>query len=199
MSSRPSSASGLLPTHQMPNQGYGHGSGSRNNFRGFPPQAAGAFRGSVGPVQPYAFTATPNLNPHAMAWQPAPATRASSTPAVPTMQSFEQSPNFGQRRYPATGSMTNPPSTSNRMYSPGSRDDSAIPGTTRRFPAAPRPQSSHMSVSYAQALQNGTPARNTPDRYRRPVARNNEISGVAQQQSLSHSSAPPSAPGTRTS
>jgi hypothetical protein len=189
MSSRSSSASGLLTGHQMPNQGHLQGPNNRNTFQGHSGQPAGGYRGGSGPIPPYAHTATPSLHPNAVAWQPAASYRASSTPAVPTMQSLEHGYSLGRGPYPATSSMANWPSNVYGLSSHGSRDDSAIPGTARRAPMAPRPQSSHMMGSYAQVLQHGVPAKNTPDRYRRPVVRNMDMSSTSPQQFQSQQSA----------
>jgi hypothetical protein len=182
MSNRPPSAPGLLPAHQMQNQNYGRGSSPRTHVHGNSGQAAAGYRGSNGPIQPYAFTSTPNLNPNAPSWQPMTAYRTTSTPAVPTMHTFEPSHGLGRGRYPASASMTSLSTTQYNVSPYGSRDDSALLGNARRMPTTPRPQSSHMAGSYAQVLQHGIPSKNTPDRYRRPAVRNVDFSNASQQQ-----------------
>lgn len=130
------------------------------------------YRGSVGPVQPYAFTNTPSLN-RPVQWQPPVSYhRASSTSAVPTLQSFDRSHNGGRSRYLASASMTNLPTTSTMgMSMGGSRDDLSIPGTATRRTATFTPPY-------------GQPAKPSPERYRRPAPRTVQTSqhGPGQQQ-----------------
>lgn len=186
---RPNSASGMLQSHQ--GQQYHQSQGSsqpRNSYHGGLQGGMGGqvvYRGSVGPVQPYAFTSTPSLN-QTVQWQP-PASyhRASSASAVPTMHSFDHSHNGGRSRYLASASMTNLPTTSTMGLSMGgSRDDLSIPGTaTRRTATTFTPPQ-------------GQPAKPSPERYRRPPPRNVDTSapiqhGLGQQPG----SAPPSGSG----
>jgi hypothetical protein len=187
---RPNSASGMLQSHQ--GQQYHQPQGSsqpRNSYHGGLQGGMGGpvvYRGSVGPVQPYAFTSTPSLN-QTVQWQPPAAYhRTSSTSAVPTMQSFDHSHNGGRSRYLASASMTNLPTTSTLGLSMGgSRDDSSIPGTATRRTAT--------SFTPPQ----GQPAKPSPERYRRPAPRSADTStstqhGQGQQQ---QGSAPPSGSG----
>jgi hypothetical protein len=198
LQTRPASASGILPSQGQPSQQFGPPQ-QRNSFYGNPNGLAGSavYRGTSTPIQPYAFTATPSLNP-AMQWQQFGNARASSSPTVPTMQSFEH--NNARPRYPASVSMTNLPSSVVSMgYTPGgARDDSALPGT-RRVAPAPRPQSAHLTgsatqVSFAQA----TPVRVSPERYRRPVPRPADSGSVVQQPTSAQGSAAPSGSGMAT-
>lgn len=161
---RHKSASGMLQSHQgqQYHQSQG-GSQPRGSYHGALQGGVGGqvvYRGSVGPVQPYAFTSTPSLNQTAQWQPPASYNRASSASAVPTMQSFDRGHNGGRSRYLASASMTNLPTTSSMGLSAvGSRDDSSIPGTaTRRTVATFTPPQ-------------GQPAKPSPERYRRPAPR----------------------------
>ncbi len=188
LQTRPASASGMLQSTQA-QAGQQHGGSQqqkRNSFYG----TSGAYRGVSGPIQPYAFTSTPSLTPSAQ-WQQF---RASSTPAVPTIQTFENA----RSRHPASSSMTNLPSTSAMGYPAGggSRDDSALPGA-RRVTPTPRPQSAYMAGSAAQvSFAQATPTKTSPERYRRPVPRATDSTSVPQSQM--QSSAPPSGSGMAT-
>jgi hypothetical protein len=147
-------------------QQYGVPPSNRHSFHGMPggPVPTPAMYRSSPPIQPYAFTSTPSLNRNAP-WQHY-ATRASSTPSLPTMRTLDQGQ--GQFRVRHTGN------SSNLAYSPsmglgmtGSRDDSSITRARATTPTQ-RPQSAYMTgsqpqVSFAQA----TPVRPSPDRYRR--------------------------------
>lgn len=167
---RPSSASGMLQSHQgqQYSQSQG-GSQQRNSYHGIQGMSGqGGYRGSLGPVQPYAFTSTPNLNQNAQ-WQHPGSYRASSASAVPTMQSFDHSHNGGRSRYLASASMTNLPLTSTiGMSMGGSRDDSAITGTAIRRATTFTPP-------------HGQPAKPSPERYRRPAPRSTDTSASTQQ------------------
>jgi len=190
LQTRPASASGMLPVPQSPGaQQYG-GSQQRHSFYGTPNGLGPVgHRGSSAPIQPYAFTSTPSLNTGSQ-WQQFGNFRASSSPSVPTLQSFHPN-NAAQGRYAASASMTHLPSGSSMGYSSrGSRDDSALPGT-RRVAPTPRPQSAYMTgsatqVSFAQA----TPVRISPERYRRPAPRGADSSGPVQQGQPQGSAAP---------
>jgi hypothetical protein len=169
---RPNSASGMLQSHQ--GQQYSQSQSSsqpRNNYHGLQGGMGGqiVYRGSVGPVQPYAFTSTPSLNQTAQ-WQPPMSYRASSTSAVPTIQSLDHSHNGGRSRYLASASMTNLPTSSTLGLSMGgSRDDSSIPGTaTRRTATTFTPPQ-------------GTPAKPSPERYRRSAPRSTDSQQTEQQ------------------
>lgn len=183
---RPNSASGMLQSHQgqQYHQPQG-GSQSRNSYHG----GLGGpvvYRGSVGPVQPYAFTSTPSLN-QTVQWQPPAAyNRTSSASAVPTTHSFDQVYNNGRSRYLTSASMTNLPTSSSLGLSMGgSRDDSSISATaTRRTATTFTPP-------------HGQPAKPSPERYRRPAPRSAETPastphGHGQQP---QGSAPPSGSG----
>lgn len=181
--SRPNSASGMLQTHQ--NQQYSQGGVQpRNQYNGIQQGSMGGpvvYRGSVGPVQPYAFTSTPSLNQTAQ-WQPSATSagsyRASSTSAVPQLHNFDYSQNGGHNRYLASASMTNLSATSNYGLSAGgSRDDSSLVGAATRRTTSARPHSalvmnaptlSPTGTSFS-ATQHGTPAKPSPERYRRPA------------------------------
>lgn len=145
------------------------------------------YRGSVGPIQPYAFTSTPSLN-QTTQWQPpAGSYRTSSTSSVPTLQTFDPSHYGARSSYLASASMTNLPTTSNLGLSVGgSRDDSSLVGTaTRRTAPGARPQSALLSgptlspTGTSFTMPQGTPAKPSPERYRRPAARSADASASA--------------------
>ncbi|KAK4157977.1 hypothetical protein C8A00DRAFT_39686 [Chaetomidium leptoderma] len=160
---RPSSASGMLQS--VPVQSttqYVPGGSHRNSFHGLPSTATApmVYRGASGPVQQYALRSMPSLNPTAQ-WQYSRTHRTSSSPSVPTVQSFDYlQPAGASSRYPASVSMTNLPSTASAglQTGVGTRDDSALPvPDTRRAATAPRPAAA--------------PARAPPERYRRSALR----------------------------
>jgi hypothetical protein len=181
--SRPNSASGMLQPHQ--NQQYSQGGAQpRNNYHGMQQGSMGGpvvYRGSVGSVQPYALTSTPSPN-QTTQWQssatPAGSYRASSTSAVPQLHNFDYSQNGGHNRYLASASMTNLTASSNYGLSAGgSRDDSSLVGAATRRTTSARPHSalimnapslSPTGTSFT-ATQHGTPAKPSPERYRRPA------------------------------
>lgn len=203
LQTRPSSSSGMLPQGQPQNQAYGGNQGQRNSFYGNSGPIGGqqVYRANSGPIQPYAFTSTPNYHPVAPRQQNAASYRTASSPAVPTMQSFDAANGLGRSRYPASASMTNLSQGISAGYNAsGSRDDSSLPAVGgRRHPTAPRPQSVHLTgaatgmatqITFTQA----TPVRVSPERYRRPVPRT--MDGVtAPQQPRLQTSAQPSGSG----
>ncbi|KAK3333110.1 hypothetical protein B0T19DRAFT_353421 [Cercophora scortea] len=205
LQTRPTSASGIMSSQNHPShQQYGHGlPQQRNSIHGLPSGAGApvAYRGNSGPVQPYAFTATPSLNPAAQ-WQQFRTTyRTTSTPAVPGVQSFDYGqPSAGRPRYSASVSMTNLPSTAiiPSQTGGGSRDDSMLSvSSSRRTAAAPRPQSAHITTeSFSQAglPASAGPTRVSPERYRRPAPRAPE-SAVSSLQSHGPVSPQPSGAG----
>ncbi|KAK3692933.1 hypothetical protein B0T22DRAFT_436152 [Podospora appendiculata] len=204
LQTRPTSASGIMTSQNHPShQQYGHGlPQQRNSIHGLPSGAGApvAYRGNSGPVQPYAFTATPSLNAVAQ-WQQFRTTyRTTSTPAVPAVQSFDYGqPPAGRPRYSASVSMTNLPSTAiiPSQTGGGSRDDSILPVSgSRRTAAGPRPQSAHITESFSQAgpLTTAGPTRVSPERYRRPAPRAPE-SAVSSLQSHGSVSPQPSSAG----
>ena len=162
----------------QPGQQYGGLPQQRSGYHAVP-GAPLVYRGGSAPIQPYAFTSTPSLNSSAQ-WQQFSAYRTSSTPAVPTMQSFDGSNGGGRSRYPASASMNNLPimQSSASLATSGSRDDSSLPAMGRRVTPAPRPQSSYMASSSSQpsfAPPQATAARPSPERYRRPQPRSIDV------------------------
>ena len=197
----------MLQTRSTSSQGqsgqqYGGLPQQRNGYHAVP-GAPLVYRGSSAPIQPYAFTSTPSLNPSAQ-WQQFSAYRTSSTPAVPTMQSFDGNNGnngSGRSRYPASASMSNLPiiQSSASLATSGSRDDSSLPPMGRRVTPAPRPQSSYMASSSTQLAfppPQAAPARPSPERYRRPQPRSAEAPVMGQQ--TYHQSAMPSGSGMAT-
>ncbi|ROW12318.1 hypothetical protein VMCG_00463 [Cytospora schulzeri] len=134
-----------------------------------------AYRGtSAAPIQPYAFTSAPGLNPNSQ-WQQYPAYRASSSSAVPTMQSFDPNNGFGGRsRHQQNASLPNLSNSVMSVASGGSRDDFALPPPgARRGSPAPRPQSAaYLSSSTVPVSPGPAPSsKSQPDRYRRSAQR----------------------------
>lgn len=170
LQTRNGSNSGVMPSQPQGSQQYGNSQQHRNSFHGMPGASGGAppYRGSAAPIQPYAFTATPSLNSSGQ-WQPYPTFRASSSSAVPTVQSLEHSNAYPRSRHAVNSSLPNLPSG-------GSRDESALPPPgTRRGSGAARPQSAYFSSTTATtSFSPAAPAKNQPDRYRRPALRTTE-------------------------
>lgn len=174
LQTRPMSASGIISTGQShPASPYGSGvSQQRNSIHGMPAGANGpaVFRGNSGPVQPYAFTNTPSLNP-SQQWQQFRNQRTSSTSSIPTVQSLDYLQASNTRpRYSASSSMTNLPATAApSLQVGGSRDDSAllVPGS-RRGSNPSRPHSAQRSdTSSNSSLGSTGVAKPSPERYRR--------------------------------
>lgn len=203
LQTRPSSSSGMLPQGQPQSQSYGGSQGQRNSFYGNSGPIGGqqAYRANSGPIQPYAFTSTPNYHASAPRQQNAASYRTASSPAVPTMQSFDAANGPGRSRYPASASMTNLSQGASAGYNTsGARDDSSLPAIGgRRHPTAPRPQSAHLigaatAMATQVTLTQATPIRVSPERYRRPVPRTMDGAGAPPQPRL-QSSAQPSGSG----
>ena len=163
LQTRPSSTPGIMSASQPhANHQFNSSQGPRSAYHG---TGTTGYRGSTTPVQPYAFTSTPNLN-QTTAWRQYGNNRTYSSPAVPGIQSFDQNVNY---RVP----IMNSSSAANLGYSQsfgishgGSRDDSAL-ATPRNITPQPRPQS-YLSVGTQPSFSSGVSGRNTPDRYRRP-------------------------------
>ncbi|KAM0286268.1 hypothetical protein ACHAQH_000997 [Verticillium albo-atrum] len=177
-------ATTMLPSQTHANQQYMAGQQAQRNFSGGM-AGSSAYRGSVGPIQPYAFTSAPNQNTN-VPYQQYGGYRTASSPAVPTTQSMVYS-HDPRSRYAANGPVASYNDSMGAGKS-GSRDDSSIP-QPRTIQPAPRPQSAYltgapMQMTFAQAAA----MRPAPDRYRRP--------GVQQQQQPRQHSAGPSASGT---
>lgn len=171
------SASVMMPSHAQSHsqsqQIVANAQSQRSNYHGMSGQTS--YRGSAGPVQPYAFSATPTLannnnssNNNAGPWQNYGAFRTNSSPgSVPTVQTLDARP-----RYQSTQSGGVTQSTS--------RDDSSLPSASRTNPRQPSPHVPGGSgqPTFAQVAA----AKASPDRYRRPAARHADSSPVVQQQ-----------------
>ena len=152
LQTRPASAGGIMSGNQgLPNRSYGgRGHMTSASYGGTPT----GYRGSSGPVQPRSFSGQQNLN-HNMQWQHYAASRTNSSPAVPSMGTYD--PNAMYRAQ--YGNVYAP---QNVAYAPSFgvptavRDDSAL--ASRNF--APVQQSTYYGAG-------GVPPRNGPDRYRR--------------------------------
>lgn len=184
LQTRPASASGILQASQSQTSQHFGASQQQQQPRGAyygNQNAAGgtvAYRGTTGPTQPYAFTATPNLNsvPQWAPYNQYGNLRASSSPAVPTMQNFDRGGPVHRSHYRASASMTNLPTTISMGQSMvGARDDSALPTNQRRPTHTPRAQSVYMTGSATPVtITQVTPIKVSPERYRRPAARSTD-------------------------
>lgn len=169
---KPASGSGMMPSHAQSHsqsqQIVANAQAQRNNYHGMSGQTN--YRGSAGPVQPYAFTATPNLgnNNNTGPWQNYGAFRTNSSPgSVPTVQTLDARPRY----------QSNP---SGGVTQSASRDDSSLPSASRANSRQPSP---HMPGGSGQpTFAQVAAAKASPDRYRRPVARHADSSPVVQQQ-----------------
>ena len=186
LQARPTSASAMIPVQARTGHQYSHGlPHQRGNFHHIPSAVggSGAYRGASGPYQHYASTSSSGLIPGAQ-WQQLPRTsRTTSSPAVPTMPNF---PNFAFHyavpayRYPASVSMTSLPSTVTMNHQSVPGDDSSVSASAgRRVVSMPRPQSSPFTPANLVQLHpsQSTPARPSPERYRRPAQRLVDLSG----------------------
>lgn len=198
LQTRPSSASGRMPgpSGTQPNPAY-MGNAQRNNYHGLSGSVGGGptvYRGNTSaPVQPYAFTATPNLA-NGGQWQQYGTYRSSTS--VPNMQMAD--PNASARSRPANsntpGNNNGHPSMPNGM----SQDDSRVASAS-----GPRPQLAPLNISSNQpTFAQVAAAKATPERYRRPTARYTDSSPSVMQtqqaQQQQQSSAMPSGSGMAT-
>lgn len=196
LQNRPSSSSGIMPAHahshshssSQSGQQYGANTSQaqRNNYHGL--AAVGgqsSYRGSSGPVQPYAFTTTPNLANNVNQRQAYGAIRTTSTPNAPTLQTLDP-----RARYQANN-LSSGVSVPVVSTQPVTRDDMSLPQMNRNIsPAAARPQSTYMTggPTFAQVAA----AKSSPERYRRPTPRHTESTPIVQQQQQVPGSAMPS-------
>ncbi|CAK7266015.1 bud neck involved protein [Sporothrix epigloea] len=190
LQARPSSAGGILPPQGQASAPYATSQHSQtSHYNGNTIGSAPVlYRAATAPIQPYAFTLTPSLNPingrqsqQQPQHGPAGSMRSSTTaPSLPRMHSFDSAMSLGRMsREPASISTTNY-STGNASAAryAGSRDDSILPGPrVRRTSATQRPHSAAYLTSPAPqlsltqpSLTQTAPARPSPDRYRRPSA-----------------------------
>lgn len=186
LQNRPSSSSGIMSAHahshshsnSQSGQQYGANTSQaqRNNYHGLAGVGGQSnYRGSSGPVQPYAFTTTPNLANNGSQRQAYGAIRTTSTPNAPTLQSLDP-----RARY-QTNNLSSGVSAPVVTTQPVSRDDMSLPQVNRNIsPAAARPQSTYMTggPTFAQVAA----AKASPERYRRPTPRHTESTPVIQQQ-----------------
>ncbi|RXG47592.1 hypothetical protein VDGE_06540 [Verticillium dahliae] len=179
----PVPSNNMLPSQAHANQQYMAGQQAQRNFSGGM-AGSSAYRGSVGPIQPYVFTSAPNQNTN-VPYQQYGGYRTASSPAVPTTQNMTYA-HDPRSRYAASGPVASYNDSMGAGKS-GSRDDSSIP-QPRTIQPAPRPQSAYltgapMQMTFAQAAA----MRPAPDRYRRP--------SIQQQQQVRQHSAGPSGSG----
>ncbi|KAK7987604.1 hypothetical protein PG989_007919 [Apiospora arundinis] len=199
LQTRPSSSSGIMSAHA---HSHSHSSQSgqqyaantsqapRGSYQGLAGVVGGqtSYRGSSGPVQPYAFTSTPNLaNNNNQRQAYGGAIRTTSSPNAPTMQTLDP-----RVRYQTNTSMNNLTSSASVPVvttQPVSRDDMSLPPIRRNVsPSAPRPQSTYLTggPTFAQVAA----AKASPERYRRPTPRHTESTPVIQQQQVQGSAIP---------
>ncbi|KAI0883536.1 uncharacterized protein GGS22DRAFT_190194 [Annulohypoxylon maeteangense] len=194
LQTRPSSASGRMPgpSGTQPNPAY-MGNSQRNNYHGLSNSVGGGqtvYRGNTStPVQPYAFTATPNLA-NGGQWQQYGAYRSSTS--VPNMQMTD--PNASARSRPVNsntpGNNTSYSSISNGM----SQDDSRVAA-----PSGPRPQLAPLNISSNQpTFAQVAASKAAPERYRRPSAKHTDSSPGVMQAQQPQGSAIPSGSGMAT-
>ena len=183
LQTRPSSASGILQTGPQTQSHHPYPANQqmqRNSFHGMNNgMGMSSYRGQTtgAPIAPYAFTSTPNLalpsqrsqGPHLRQ-----DLRTSSAPHVPTFEPGNRS------RYPAQPSVSTTSSSSSSDLSSlsqksGSRDDSAVMSTARVVSGTARPHSTIITSSSTLSPPSlSSPAKSTPDRYRRPNNRRAE-------------------------
>ncbi|KAL3964699.1 hypothetical protein ACCO45_001703 [Purpureocillium lilacinum] len=166
LQTRPSTTSGIMPAGQQHANHQYMGSSSQAPRSAYQGSAAAAYRGNTAPVQPYAFTSTPNLNQNMqnMQWQQYGAYRTHSSPAVPGIQTPDMNASYRPPLLssPMAVNMGGQPHSFGIGQS-GSRDDSAL----RSSSTLARPQS-FLSVNTQPSFGSGTSNRSTSDRYRRP-------------------------------
>ncbi|KAJ4391635.1 bud neck involved protein [Gnomoniopsis smithogilvyi] len=198
LQSRNGSGPTMMPPQPQQNQQYGvsqqQPQQQQRNYHAVPVgnNAPMSYRGSAAPIQPYAFTSTPNLNTTSQR-QAHPNFRASSSSAVPTTHTFVDQNGYPRSRHNANASLPNLPMN---MAPGGTRDDSSIPSPmARRGSGTPRPQSAYFSSSTVQtSFAPAAPAKSQPDRYRRASQRGPD-NGSSSQQGQPGGSAPPSGSG----
>ncbi|UNI14114.1 bud neck involved protein [Purpureocillium takamizusanense] len=165
LQTRPPTTSGIMPAGQQHANHQYMGSSAQAPRSAYQGSGSAAYRGSTAPVQPYAFTSTPNLNQNMqnMQWQQYGAYRTHSSPAVPGMQTPDINASYRAQllNSPMAANMGGQPHSFGIGQS-GSRDDSAL----RSSPALTRPQS-FLSVNSQPSFGSGTSNRSTSDRYRR--------------------------------
>lgn len=181
LQSRNGSGPALMPSQPQQSQQYGAPQQQQQrNYHAAPGGNNGPmpYRGSAAPIQPYAFTSTPNLNTTSQR-QPHPNFRASSSSAVPTTHTFVDQNGYPRSRHNANTSLPNLPM--NMAPNGGTRDDSALPSPmARRGSGTPRPQSAYFSSSTVQtSFASAAPAKSQPDRYRRPSGQQGQPAGSA--------------------
>ncbi|KAI4868901.1 hypothetical protein F4820DRAFT_76018 [Hypoxylon rubiginosum] len=194
LQTRPNSASGIMPapSGNQPNQAY-MGNTQRNNYHSLPGSNNGGptvYRGNTtGPVQPYAFTATPGLA-NGGQWQQFGAYRSSSN--VPALQMAD--PNATRPRYTNSNTPGSNGSAQPGMVVGMSQDDSRISSMS-----GPRPQLAPLGISPNQpTFAQVAAAKASPERYRRPSPRYTDSSPSVMQIPQPHGSAAPSGSGMAT-
>lgn len=169
LQTRPSSTSGMMSSQSHANHQFMDSAPqpARSSYQG---TGSSGYRGNNAPVQPYAFTSTPNLNQN-VPWQQYGAYRTTLPAAGAGGHSYDPSSGY---RAPLPGG----PSASNVAYSHSfgvgrgvSRDDSVL-STNRNMTTTSRSQS-FLAVNPQPSFASGAPSRNTLDRYRRPSGGNN--------------------------
>ncbi|KAI1781479.1 hypothetical protein F4818DRAFT_38757 [Hypoxylon cercidicola] len=191
LQTRSNSASGIMPppSGNQPNQAY-MGNTQRSNYHNLPGSNVGGpnvYRGnSTAPVQPYAFTTTPNLA-NGGQWQQFGAYRSSSN--VPALQMAD--PNVAARpRYANSSNMPGSNGSAQPMVAGMSQDDSRISSAS-----GPRPfGASSNQPTFAQVAA----AKASPERYRRPSPRYTDSSPSVMQIPQPQGSATPSGSGMAT-
>lgn len=144
-----------------------HGNHSYQTPRHAYNAGASGYRGSSVPVQPYAFTSTPNLS-QSLSWQQYGSYRTNSSPVTGPSPTYDSGMNYRAALQSGLQPANTGYSNSLGANYGTSRDDSAITSPRNISPSA-RPQS-YLSVGTQPSFSSSTSNKNTPDRYRRPVA-----------------------------
>ncbi|KJZ72879.1 hypothetical protein HIM_07642 [Hirsutella minnesotensis 3608] len=165
LQTRPSSNSGIMSPNQQHGSHQYMANSSQSPRSPYHNTGSSGYRSNTAPVQPYAFTSTPNLN-QTLSWQQYGSYRANSLSLAPGALMHDQNANH-RIQHPSNASAANTAySHSFGVSHAGSRDDSAL-SMLRNAGSTPRPQSV-LSVHTQPSFSSGTPGRNAPDRYRRP-------------------------------
>lgn len=203
--SRPSSSGGYTPTQAQQHLASRNASAQRYN----PSSGSGGYRGmpSHGPVAPYAFTSTPQLtNPNSLSRQHHSQSshlrgenRTLSAPVIPHTQQASLSTGAvgsARQQYPTASPISHSPSSpSLAQPTPRSMDDSSISSRSPLTESSNRPRSMlELSASSSMTSANAmSPAKPSPDRYRRNVRRMDSSDSAPNR--THHTSAMPSGSG----
>ncbi|KAF9887425.1 bud neck involved protein [Aspergillus nanangensis] len=197
LQTRPSSSSGTFTSSSQSQPQSSRGSGmSWNTYN--PAASSGSYRVGHPVVAPYAFTSTPNLSsptnpPNRQSLSPhlRPEHRTSSAPQVSLNHPYT-GVNSRHVHNLAAGSVSTSSSNSS-VQSYVSKDDTAIPSRQLRSEPVLRPLSTANLPSPPSSFMNissPTPARPSPDRYRRGSRRPDSVAGTLPTPTMASGSRP---------